>query len=155
MIREKVDMLIRVLVLPMAVIALTGCGDGKQAGHAADSVFLTISSVDQFDSEVLKSDLPVLVDFWATWCPPCRKMNPIVEEAAGMYSKALYVAKVDLDKNRKLAERFQIRAVPTFILFYKGEVVSAHEGAMRASSFKNWIQEHLKELGVDVTQTTT
>jgi thioredoxin 1 len=75
-----------------------------------------------FDQEVLQSPEPVLVDFWATWCPPCRRLSPKVEELAQEYKGRLRVAKIDVDSNQDLAARYQIQAMPTLLFFKKGEV---------------------------------
>lgn len=80
-----------------------------------------------FEKEVLKSDLPVLVDFWATWCGPCRMYGPIVDEVAKDYKGRLKVIRVDVDHNPGLSQAFQIRAIPNSLLFQNGKVV------------KNWV----------------
>lgn len=134
-------------------LVLVGCSDGGQKNKAGGDVTLIIDSADQFDRQVLRAEKPVLVDFWATWCPPCHKMNPIVEESAALYHSVMDVAKVDIDENKILTERFSIRAVPTFIMFNNGKLVSVYDGRLRASSFKKWIDDQLNELGVEHTRT--
>jgi thioredoxin 1 len=89
-----------------------------------------------FDVEVLKSELPVLVDFWAEWCGPCRLVAPIVEELAGDYAGKLKVAKVDVDDNQNLAMRYQIMSIPTLGVFRKGEMVERIVGFMPKAELK-------------------
>lgn len=82
---------------------------------------------DNFESEVLKSDKPVLVDFWATWCGPCRMQGPIVEEFAGEHEE-VKVGKCDTDQNSDLAEKFGIMSIPTLLVFKNGELVNKAVG---------------------------
>lgn len=83
---------------------------------------------DNFDTEVLKSDIPVLVDFWATWCGPCRMLAPIIAEIAGEYAGKVKVGKVDVDAQPELATKFGIVSIPTLMLFKNGEVVAQSLG---------------------------
>lgn len=83
-----------------------------------------------FDTEVLKSDVPVLVDFWAEWCGPCRMIAPIIEEVARDMEGKLKVCKVNVDEADKLAAQFSIMSIPTLLLFKKGEVVNQFVGVM-------------------------
>jgi len=90
-----------------------------------------------FEAEVLKSNVPVLVDFWAEWCGPCRMMNPIVEELAASYEGRLKVGKVNVDESPDLSARYGIQGVPSFLVFQKGELVKQMVGAQPADKLKN------------------
>jgi thioredoxin 1 len=83
-----------------------------------------------FDAEVLKSDLPVLVDFTASWCGPCKQIAPLVEQLAGEYAGKVKVAKLDIDESPGTAQKFGIRGVPTLYVFKGGEVVGQQVGAV-------------------------
>ena len=82
-----------------------------------------------FQSLVLENPLPVLVDFWATWCPPCRMIAPFVEEIAADYNGRAAVCKVDVDRNQTLAQKYNVRSIPTLLFFKNGEVKEQVVGA--------------------------
>ena len=81
-----------------------------------------------FDEVVLKSDKPVLVDFWATWCGPCRMLGPVIEELATEYEGRVVVGKVDVDNNQEFAAKYGVRNIPTVLVFKDGEVVGRQVG---------------------------
>ena len=82
-----------------------------------------------FENEVSKADKPMLIDFWATWCGPCRMIGPVVEEIAREFSDTVKVGKVNVDEERDLASRFQILSIPTFLVLRGGKVVASAMGA--------------------------
>ncbi|MDQ7798917.1 MAG: thioredoxin [Candidatus Edwardsbacteria bacterium] len=83
-----------------------------------------------FDQEVLKSDLPVLVDFWAAWCGPCRMVGPIIEELSNDYQGKIKMTKLDVDANPQKSSQFGIRSIPTMLIFKNGQIVDTLVGAM-------------------------
>lgn len=95
----------------------------------ADQKYLTLTT-DNFVSEVLKSDVPVLVDFWAAWCGPCRIMNPIIDELAEIFEGRAKIAKLNVDEEDELALQYHVNAIPTLILFHKGERMETIEGVV-------------------------
>ncbi|MEP0823376.1 MAG: thioredoxin [Ignavibacterium sp.] len=98
---------------------------------------------ENFQEEVLKSDKPVLVDFWAEWCGPCRMVAPIVEELAKEYNGSLKVGKVDVDANQKVSMQFGIRSIPTLLIFKGGRVVEQVIGAVPKRALTEKVAKHL------------
>ena len=96
-----------------------------------------------FDKTVLQSELPVLVDFWATWCGPCRMVAPVVEELAKEYDGQITFAKLDVDQNPKTASRYSVMSIPTLIIFKDGEPVSHVVGFRPKDQLKKNLDEVL------------
>lgn len=96
-----------------------------------------------FAQEVLQSSLPVLVDFWAEWCGPCRAIAPIVEELAGELQGKMKVAKVDVDQSQDLAAQYDVRSIPTLLVFKNGKIVEEIIGAMAKPQLLSKIKQHL------------
>ncbi len=96
-----------------------------------------------FKSEVLDSETPVLVDFWATWCAPCRAIAPALDELATQYKGKLKIAKVDVDENQQVAQQFGVRSIPTLLMFKGGKVVEQLVGAAPKSKLEDSIKKVL------------
>ena len=120
-----------------------------------NTVNLTDASVDKgkhntvnftdasFDKDVLNADVPVLVDFWAEWCGPCRMMAPTVDQVASDYAGKVKVGKLDVDTNQQTASRYGIRGIPTLLLFKGGQIVEQKVGAIGKPEFQKMLDKHI------------
>lgn len=104
----------------------------------ASTHVVTVTS-ENFERDVLQSDVPVVVDFWATWCGPCKRIAPVLDAAANDYDGAVRIAKVDVDQSRDLASQYGIRNIPTLLVFKNGEQVNKHVGALNRSTLDKLI----------------
>lgn len=102
----------------------------------------TVAATDAtFEAEVLKSDVPVIVDFWAEWCAPCKQIGPALEELSEEFNGQVKIVKVNIDENPNMAGQIGVRAIPSLFMFKGGEVHSNRTGAAPKSAFKSWIEE--------------
>ena len=109
-------------------------GDSKTVKHVTDQ---------DFEQNVLGSDKPAFVDFWAPWCGPCRIIGPIVEELAPSYEGKVVIAKINVDDNPEVAQRYQVSSIPTLLMFKGGRVVDRAVGAMPKSELQKFIDRNI------------
>lgn len=105
-----------------------------------------IADVKGWEIEVINSDKPVFVDFWAEWCGPCRMVSPVVEELAGDYNDKVKFVKVNVDEANELASRYNVFSIPTLAIFNKGQLISQQVGAASKESYKNMIERALQKI---------
>jgi len=99
-----------------------------------------------WEKEVLNSQIPVFVDFWAEWCGPCRMVGPVVEELASEYAGKINFVKVNVDENNELASKYNVFSIPTLAIFNKGQIITQQIGAASKSSYKNMIDKTLEKI---------
>ena len=101
------------------------------------------TSDEGFDTDVLQSDRPVLVDYWAEWCGPCKMIAPILEEVASEYGEKIKVCKMNIDENQETPPRYGIRGIPTLILFKNGEVEATKVGALSKTQLQSFLDDNI------------
>jgi thioredoxin 1 len=107
------------------------------------SDLITNTTDSSFSSDVIESDVPVLVDFWATWCGPCRAIAPVLEQIASDYDGKVRVCKVDVDHNQGCAQQYGVRNIPTLLLFKGGQVIDQRVGALNKKALEEFINPSL------------
>jgi thioredoxin 1 len=98
---------------------------------------------NSFDTDVLAASTPVLVDYWAAWCGPCKMIEPTLNETADAYAGRLKVAKINIDENQAIPGRYGVRGIPTLMLFKDGEIVATKVGALSKSQLTDFLDNHL------------
>lgn len=129
----------------MAILALAiGCEDGASTSASnANRKALTVVTKENFESTVMNSDKPVLLDFWAPWCGPCLKLMPTMEELASKYDGQVLIAKVNVDEQPELAEKYKVSSIPRLIFFRDGKIV-IDEGGRTKNELEQEIETVLK-----------
>jgi thioredoxin 2 len=122
-------------------------GAGGKCGHCGSPLFgghPVALNAESFEAHATKSDVPLLVDFWAPWCGPCKAMAPQFEKAASQLEPSVRLAKVNTDDEQQLAGRFRIQGIPTMILFKHGKEIARQSGAMNATGIQSWVEQALR-----------
>ena len=121
----------------------TGLNLIKNKESAMASELIKHVSDASFEADVLKTGTPVLVDYWAEWCGPCKMIAPILDEVAGTYQGKLQIAKMNVDENREIPAKFGIRGIPTLMLFKDGQLAATKVGAMSKAQLTAFIDQQL------------
>jgi thioredoxin 1 len=107
------------------------------------SQFLGVATDDNFEGEVLRSDKPVLIDFWAPWCGPCKAIGPVVEELAEKFKDSVKIMKLNVDENQKTAVNYGVRSIPTLLLFKEGKVLDTLIGLVPKERLEDFVKKSL------------
>jgi thioredoxin 1 len=100
-------------------------------------------SDETFEENVIKNNKPIIIDFWAEWCAPCKQIGPILEEISDEYNDKIIIGKMDVDENPETPGKYQIRGIPTMLLFNKGELIDTKVGMSSKDDLKEWIDKNI------------
>jgi thioredoxin 1 len=115
----------------------------RSGGNATVSEQILHTTDDGFDADVIQSDTPVLLDFWAEWCSPCKMIAPILDQIAQEYDGRLRIVKLNIDENPQTPQKFNIRSIPTLLLFNQGSVAAQQVGAVGKAQLESFLGQHL------------
>jgi thioredoxin 1 len=115
----------------------------RSGGNAKVSELILHTTDDGFDADVIQSDTPVLLDFWAEWCSPFKMIAPILDQIASEYEGRLRIVKLNIDENPQTPQKFNIRSIPTLLLFSKGSVAAQQVGAVGKAQLESFLGQHL------------
>ena len=101
------------------------------------------TSDDSFEKDITSENLPILVDFWAEWCGPCKQIGPILEELSNQYENKLKIFKINIDENPQIPQKYGVRGIPTLMLFKDGNLIDSKVGSLPKSALENWLTQNL------------
>ena len=101
------------------------------------------TSDDSFEKDITSENLPILVDFWAEWCGPCKQIGPILEELSNQYENKLKIFKINIDENPQIPQKYGVRGIPTLMLFKDGNLIDSKVGSLPKSALESWLTQNL------------